>query len=137
MNQSLGEQWPDILSLVSPEPRPPVLDAPPEVWVAINPELLYSKAKEHLLGRLRNPRIPLGILGEYYMRARRLPPEIWDNLQISTDPRRLSVQYRQLRGEALDLLRLWFTEFLSHALNVGPDFRMGLHITPRDNRYKI
>ena len=131
-----GERWPDVLGYVSPEPRQINPGEPETVWLAIDWDTLVKKTREHLLGRLRNPNFPDGVLAEYYSRAKSLPPDVWANLCISSDPRRLQPVTRVLRAEALDLLRLWFTEHLNRALDVGPDRRLGLHLGPKDERYR-
>lgn len=129
-----GECWSDVLTLVTPEPRE---DDPDTVWVAISPELLYSKSMENLLGRLRNPHLPDPPLSEYFYRARVIDASIWGMLKIQSDPKQLAPMTRMLRAEALDVLRLWFTEHLSRAMFPGPEKgRIGLHITPKDLRYR-
>ena len=135
----LGEQWMDVLNLVTPEPRVP--NDPSQIWVMISPELLYQKSKEHILGRIRNSNPPDGQSLSYcYSTAKRLTqqyPHIWDNLQISCDPRRLDPKYRQIRYEALETLRIWFTEFLHRALDLEPGIGLGLKITPADHRFRL
>lgn len=128
----LGESWPDVLNLVTPEPR----DYDPEtIWLAVNTDLMYTKSLEHLLGRLRNPNVPDGALAQIFHRAKSLQSDIWHSLQVQGDPRGLPPLFRAIRAEALDVLRLWFTEHL-HRMISPTNSRMGLHITPKDLRYK-
>ena len=129
-----GESWDDVLNYVVPEPR---AGDDLTVWVSITPDLMYTKSLEHLLGRLRNPHPPDPPLAGIYSRARQLDTRIWGMLQTSGDPKHLDPVTRMLRAEALDVLREWFTEFLSRAMGLGVDRRLGIHITPKDLRYRM
>lgn len=134
------ESWLDILNYVSPEPRDWRPGEIETIWLVVSPEMMYERAKENLLGRLRNPNLPDGILAVYYNQAKQIDPRVWSNLQISGSIKSLDPNFRAVRAFALDILRLWFTEHLTRIILytgiVGPERRLGLHIGPKDLRYK-
>ena len=141
----MQEQWADILRYVS-APRIDDRYTPEVVYVEVAPEVLYRKGRDHLVWRLRNPRLPDGPLMERYERAKRLDVKVWDRLALAEgqSPDTLEPTFRVVRYTALETIREWFTEFLFRALDCGPEVPGGpvkrsltINIFPKDVRYKL
>jgi len=150
MSLSNGERWPDVLNLFGNSGG--TYNNPDTLMLTITPEALYTKGRDHLIGRMRNPNLPDDPLSNYYRMAKSLPVTIWDRLQIEvfeeTDldamgepvkvlrshPEKLDPQLREIRRVALESIRLWVTELLHRALE---EQTMTVHIGPKDLRYKL
>lgn len=84
-------------------------------WFIANPAELYPAAIAHIQDRLAAGDPGDGIIrSQYYPAAAVLPPRAWE---LALTPRaEVSAKDIELRAQALEIARRWFTELLHRAL---------------------
>jgi hypothetical protein len=85
-------------------------------WYTTNPNALYPAAIEYIQDQLDKERYGDGVIrSQYYPTAAALPAKAWSLAMIPRDEVTETTEV-ELRAQALELARVWFTELLHRAL---------------------
>ena len=101
------------------------------VSVRVEPHKIYPPTIAHIMGVLESASPPDGALRQEYDAALALPDEAWDYALAGAETADID-NARELRAQALEIARRWFTEMLHRAVGAP----MHLHIL-RDERYTL
>lgn len=117
---------PQIYELITPDAERTAAEADGRTYYTLDPDVVYPWALERIAEALADGPVLPTIRDLYLPRAQALPAGTW---ALAATPRdQVAEADLAVRGEALELVRLWATELLHGAVGYQP---IGLRILKR------